>query len=306
MSTPESFQALRRANPRNEPGFAETVDTAAGFARTEIATAGDAAPPRSSRRRRLLGVSAAAAALVVVAAVIAYSTIGSSGVQSANAAFEQATILTAASAERSGTAVVRMTHDGKPWTGSTIRWNGDDISVKSDMSDRNGRPGSALLVVGGVVYGVEEGRWFEMGSPDNIEPGSGTTPTETLAAVREDVGGTTLRRITNGMTGLTTRSLADGSTAYTGKVLAGLIARETGFKDGRVIRVLPFGYVANGRAANAAAPLDTTVTVAPDGIVRELAVKWETWTYAVAYRRLGEGAAVRAPANAIPMSEWRR
>jgi hypothetical protein len=48
------------------------------------------------------------------------------------------------------------------------------------------------------------------------------------------------------------------------------------------------------------------VTGAPDGIVRELAVKWETWTYAVAYSRLGEGAAVRAPANALPMGEWRR
>jgi hypothetical protein len=238
--------------------------------------------------------------------VIAHSTIGSSGVQSANAAFERAATITAASAELSGTAVVRMSHDGKPWAGSTIRWNGDDISVKSDIPDRNGRPGSALLVVDGVVYGVEDGRWLEMGSPDNIDPGSGTTPTETVAAVREDVGGATFRRITNGMTGLTTRSLADGSTAYSGKVLAGLIARETGFKEGQVIRVLPFGNVANGRAANAAAPLDTTVTVAPDGIVRELAVKWETWTYAVAYSRLGEGAAVRAPASALPMGEWRR
>jgi len=146
MSTPESFEALRRANPRNEAGFAEAVDAAAGFVRTEIATAGDVAPPRRSRRR-LLGLSAAAAALVVAAAVIAYSTIGSTGVQSASAAFEQATTLTAASAERSGTAVVRMTHDGKPWTGSTIRWNGDDIAVKSDMQFAPGAPGSAMLVL---------------------------------------------------------------------------------------------------------------------------------------------------------------
>jgi hypothetical protein len=305
MSTPESIHALRRANPRNEPGFAETVDTAAGFVRAEIATAGDVAAPRRSRRR-LLGLSAAAAALVVAAAVIAYSTIGSSGVQSANAAFEQAAILTAASAERSGTAVVRMTHDGKPWMGNTVRWNGDDIAVKSDMPDRNGRPGSAMLVVDGVVYGVEDGRWLEMGSPKNIDPDSGTTPGETLAAVREDVGGATLRRITDGMTGLTTRTLADGSTAYSGKVAAGLIARKTGFKDGQVLRVLPFGYVANGEAADATAPLDTTVTVAPDSIVRELGVKWGTWRYTVSYTKLGEAAAVRPPANAIPMREWRR
>jgi len=305
MSTPESFEALRRANPRNEAGFAEAVDAAAGFVRTEIATAGDVAPPRRSRRR-LLGLSAAAAALVVAAAVIAYSTIGSTGVQSASAAFEQATTLTAASAERSGTAVVRMTHDGKPWTGSTIRWNGDDIAVKSDMPDRNGRPGSALLVVDGVVYGVEDGRWLEMGSPKNIDPDSGTTPGETLAAVREDVGGATLRRITGGMTSLSTRTLHDGSTVYSGAVPARLIARETGFKERQAIRVLPFGSVAHGEAANPAALLETAVTVGSDGIVRELAVEWGTWTYAVAYSKLGEAQPVRAPKNAVPMSEWRK
>lgn len=304
MSTPESFQALRRANPRNEPGFAEAVDSVVGVVRAEIATAGDVAAPRRSRRR-LLGLSAAAAALAV-AAVIAYSTAGSSGVQSASAAFEQAATLTAASAERSGTAVVRMTHDGKLWTGSTIRWNGDDIAVRSDLPDRKGRPGSALLVVDGVVYGVEDGRWIEMGSPENIDPDSGTTPGETLAAVREDVGGTTLRRITDGMTSLSTRTLGDGSTVYSGAVLARLIARETGFKEGQAIRVLPFGSVAQGEAATPAALLDTAVTVGSDGIVRELAVEWGTWTYVVAYSRLGEGAAVRAPANAIPMREWRR
>jgi hypothetical protein len=293
------------ANPRNRAGFAESVDAAGVLVRTEIATAGEVSAPRRSRRR-LLGVSAAVAALVAGAAVIAYSTIGSSGVQSASAAFEQAATLTADSAERSGTAVVRMTHDGKPWAGQTVQWNGADIAVRSDLPGRNGRPGSAMLVVDGLVYGVEGGRWLEMGSPDSIDPDSGTTPVETLAAVREDVGGTTLRRITEGMTGLTTRTLADGSTVYSGKVAAGLIARETGFKEGEALRVLPFGYVAHGAAADPAAPLATTVTVGPDGIVRELAVRWARWTYAVAYNKLGEASAVRAPTNAVPMSEWRK
>jgi hypothetical protein len=304
MSMPESIKALRRANPRNEGGFAESVETAGDFVQSAIATAHDLAPRRS--RRRLLGVSAAAAALVAGAAVVAYSTVGSSAVQSANAAFEQAATLTADSAEGSGTAVVRMTHDGAPWTGETIQWNGGDIAVRSDTPGRNGRPGSAMLVVDGVVYGVLDGHWLEMGSPGNIDPDSGTTPTETLAAVREDVGGATLRRITEGMTGLTTRTLADGAIAYSGAVPARLIARESGFKEGQAIRVLPFGSVAHGEAANPAALLDTTVTVGSDGIVRELAVEWGTWTYSVAYRKLGEGAAVRAPANAIPMRVWRR
>ena len=304
MSTPENIHALRRANPRNEAGFAESVETIAGLVHHELAAAGDVHAPRRSRRR-LLGVSAVAAAVVTVAAVVAYSTIGSSGVQSASAAFEKATSLTAASAERSGTVVLRMSREGRPWAGNTIQWNGADIAISSDLPQRKGRPGSALLVVDGLVYGVDDGRWVEMGSPKNIDPDSGTTPGEYLTAAREDVGGATLRRITNGMTGLTTETLADGSTVYSGAVPAGLIARETGFKEGHAIRVLPFGYVANDEAADPAALLDAKVTVGADGVVRDILVTWGAWTYAVTYSKLGSTAAPRAPANAVSLKEWR-
>ena len=147
----------------------------------------------------------------------------------------------------------------------------------------------------GLVYGRDvDGSWLEMGSPANIDPDSGTTPAETLAALREDVGGETLRRITGGMQGLATRGLPDGSTVYSGAVAAGLIARETGFKEGQAIRVLPFGYVAHDEAADPSAQLDTAVTVGADGVVRAIAVRWGTgasaWTYTVAYSGLGRDA----------------
>ena len=151
-----------------------------------------------------------------------------------------------------------------------------------------------------------EGGWVGIGSPESIDPDSGTTPDEYLAAVREDVGGATLRRITNGMTGLTTRTLADGSTVYSGAVAAGLIARETGFKEGEAIRVLPFGYVAHDQAADPANRLQTAVTVGPEGVVREIAVTWGTWTYTVTYSRLGATAAPKAPANARDLLKERR
>jgi hypothetical protein len=154
-----------------------------------------------------------------------------------------------------------------------------------------------MLVVDGVMYGIENGRWTGLGSTKSIAPDSGTTPDETLAAVREDVGGATLRRITAGMTGLTTRELADGSTVYSGSVAAGLIARESGFKEGQALRVFPFGYVAHDEAADPAARLDTAVTVGPERIVRELAVRWGTWTYTVTYRKLGATGALLAPQN---------
>ena len=67
------------------------------------------------------------------------------------------------------------------------------------------------------MYGNDpaDGGWVEMGSPKSVDPDSGTTPDEYLAAVREDVGGVTLRRITDGMSGLTASrsTTAEPSTA---------------------------------------------------------------------------------------------
>jgi hypothetical protein len=306
MSMPESFEALRRANPRAKTGFAESVEAAAGAVHYELATADVTAPPRSRPRLRVVGLSAAGAALAAAVAVVASLTVGSSGVQSASAAFEKAAAVTAASAERSGTAEVRMTHNGELWVERTIRWNGADLALSSDRPRRLQKPGTDMIVVDGLMYVIEDGRWASIGSPKSLDPESGTTPEEYLAAVHEDVGGATLRRITNGMTGLTTRTLADGSTVYSGAVAAGLIARETGFKEGEALRVLPFGYVAHDQAADPANRLQTAVTVGPEGVVRELAVTWGSWTYTVTYSRLGETAAPKAPANARDLLRERK
>jgi hypothetical protein len=159
-----------------------------------------------------------------------------------------------------------------------------------------------------MMYGVDpvDGSGVVLGRPASIDPGSGTTPDEYLAAVREDVGGATLRRFTGGMTGLTTRRLDDGATVYSGTLAAGLIARETGFKEGRANRVFPFGYVAHDQAADPAAPLDVAVSVGAEGVVREIAVAWGTsdsaWTYTVEYRSLGETSAPAAPTNVRPLN----
>jgi hypothetical protein len=306
MNTSESLQALRRANPRSKAGFAQSVEAAADAVQAQL-PADSGAPERraghSSPRRRLVGLSAAGALLAAVAAVAAFLTIGwpgsGAGVESAAAAFRKAATVTAASAERSGTAV-------------TLRWHGRNLAVSHDAPQRHGRrAGSELLLVDGTLYGIEprDGArvWVVFGSPKNIDPGSGTTPDEYLAAVRVDVGGVTLRRFTAAMTGLTTTRLDDGSTVYRGTVAAGLIAPETGFKEGKRIRVLPFGYVAHDEAEDPAAPLDTAVTVGADGVVSEITVAWGTgasaWRYTVAYSRLGATRALVAPANARPLRD---
>jgi hypothetical protein len=319
MNTREITQPLRDADPRRDARFVAAIEAdveALSERLDEALRESVVASPQRLRdvpRRRALGVGGAGVALAVAAAVVAFLTIGSSGngpgVENAAAAIAKAATLTAASAEQSGTVVVHMTHGGEPWAGKTVRWNGDDIEIRRDAAEAPGKPWIEFLVVDGMMYGIDpvDGTWIELGSPNSVDPGSGTTPSEILATVREDVGGTTLRRITGGMLGLTARGLPDGSTVYAGKVAAGLIARETGFKEGETIRVLPFGYVAHDDAADPAAELDTAVTVGADGIVRELAVTWgsgdSTWTYVVGYGALGATAAPEAPANARPLRD---
>ncbi len=117
----------------------------------------------------------------------------------------------------------RITHNGKLWAGTTIRWYDRDVAVSRDAPQRNGKVGSRFLVVDGTLYGLDvTGGWVKLGNPENIDPDSGTTPDEYLAAVREDIGGVTLHRMVDGMTGLTTRRLGDGSTSsWTGSTCSG-------------------------------------------------------------------------------------
>jgi hypothetical protein len=312
MRASESIQALRRANPRARAGFAESVDAATRAVQAQVVAPGSSAmQPRAARRPGLrvsaFGAAVAAAAGAVIL-VMLVSPGGGPGVENAKAAVKKAASVTAASANRSGTAVVRITHGGEPWAGTTIRWNGGDVVIARDAPQRPGKAGDELRLVDGMLYGPSpEGGWVVLGKPSSIDPDSGTTPAEYLAAVREDIGGVTLRRITAAMTGLTSRRLEDGSSVYSGTVASGVIARETGFKEGQAIRVLPFGYVAHDEAADAGSPLRTAVTVGRDGVVRELAVTWGTgasvWRYTVTYSGLGSTAGSVAPPNARPLRE---
>jgi hypothetical protein len=299
MNTSISIEALRRANPRRSADFASSVTAAGETVRATVADVGSAAPRPS---RRFLRLAALGVPLAAVAAAAGVSIGTSPGGEEAVAAVREATTVTAASAERSGTAVVRITHGGTLWAGRTIRWSAGDLALSSDTRRAD------FLLVDGVMYGTDErdGGWVALGSPDSIDPGSGTMPSEYLAAVREDVAGVTLRRIGDGVTALETTRLPDGSTVYSGTVAAGAIARGSGFKEGRALRILPFGYVAHGEAANPAALLDAAVTVGPGGVVREISVAWGrngTWRYTVTYRNLGATPALVAPADARPLRE---
>jgi hypothetical protein len=100
------------------------------------------------------------------------------------------------------------------------------------------------------------------------------------------------------------------ATVYSGTVPAGVVARERGFKEGRPVRLLPFGYVAHDQAANPASPLDAQLTVGADGIIRQISVRWGTrtsaWTYTVTYSNLGHTPTPVAPPNPLTRDQLRQ
>src|SRR5262245_15646360 len=157
MSTSESLPALRRANPRDRADL--TTVAAAARRQIELDPSVSRLPRRPFARVVLAGGLLAAAALAVLA------TTGSpGGGQNATAAVRNAVAVTGASARQSGTAVVRITHDGRLWAGRTIRWSGENLALSDEAPQRVPSAGATFLVVDGVMYGIdpEEGGWVEL------------------------------------------------------------------------------------------------------------------------------------------------
>ena len=179
MSTPPSIQALRRANPRARAGFADSVaatadavharitatganvtaaDAAltatgaglaagAGATRSGVRHAGGTAPAGGRSGSWRLVRASTAGALVAAAAVAVVMAVGlpgaGPGVANAAAAVRKAATVTAAAAERSGTAVVQITHDGRSGpaprsAGTTATWPSPGSAVHGPA-----RPGTS-------------------------------------------------------------------------------------------------------------------------------------------------------------------
>jgi hypothetical protein len=311
MNGTDGLDALRRANPRHKPGFpgtaTELTRAAATLAEAPAPPVLDAPRARTRRSpsawlRPAIGIPTAAATVaVIVVAALAVGSPGGSPAVSPAAAIEQAVTVSAQAAEDSGTVAIEITQDGALWGSRMVRWNGSDVSItRADPGSQESRD---LLVVGGILYGPDpetEDGWIELGDPANIDPDSGTTPDEYLATVRADVGGDTFRRITEAMADLTTSPGGDGSTVYQGTVPAGVLAPETGTKEGVPIRVLPYGYVAHDEAEDPAAPVAVSITVRADGTIAEIHATWggaSSWSYRLTFSDLGSTPAPTAPDN---------
>jgi hypothetical protein len=90
------------------------------------------------------------------------------------------------------------------------------------------------------------------------------------------------------------------SVVYSGTVPAGILAPETGTKEGMPIRVLPYGYVAHDDASNPAAPVEVRITVGADDAIQEIHATWggaSSWSYRLSFSHLGSTPAPTVPDN---------
>lgn len=299
MPSSESLEDLRRANPRNQPGFAELVDEYEPL-KAQIVATPIAAPRRSTPRRvshrRLIGVSMAVAALAV-AAMLGGVFLSGGSTQSAYAAAQKAVAVTSANAVDSGTIVTRLSRDGATVATETTSWNGSDISLKTVLYTA-----SELRLVGQDSYGLRpDGRWTHY---DASALGLPAFLKEMLASARVDVAGTTVRNIIDATSGLEQTENADGSTTYSGTANAdasigsAIVAIDP--TDGSVLALVTRAIRPIANAKDRSTVVSVQLTVASDGLISSLRVSFQSdgksWAQTSDYSQLGSTPAITAPA----------
>ena len=172
---------------------------------------------------------------------------------------------------------------------TSASWNSGNASVACSGVGSCGD----LLFVDRLLFTKADGRWTI------VDKGglSGYIYQRYVGPALQSMSPSMFRRITRGMQDLKIHRGRDGATVYTGREAAGVLTRDPG--TGERIRVLPFGFIAHGKAANPASLLNVALTVGSDGIIRRIAVDWgagtSAWTYTVAYSNMGRTAPITAP-----------
>jgi hypothetical protein len=273
-------EAIRR---RAESRLAEAISRAG-----QHATARRAGPRRPLRPIAVV-VAVAAAIVISVILVNVLSPAGGGGAQNAYAAVDHAGAATATAARHSGKVVVLVTHSGKAYAGETVRWNNGNASVKCTGVGSCGE----LLFVDRVLFTKNDGSWTKVdkgGLPNYMRQ-------RYVSPALQSMSRSTFRRITGGMQHLKIKPGHNGTTIYSGREASGVLTRDP--NTGERIRVLPFGFVAKGAAANPASILSVSLTVGSDGIIQGIDVAWGTgasaWGYGVTYSNLGRTPPLTAP-----------
>jgi hypothetical protein len=287
----DDLELISRFVPMEAPSRADRhrAETRLAEAITGSRTRDRRTPTRRRSRRFALGGALVAAAAAALALIMTLSPAGGGGVQSAQAAVEQAGAATAAAARHSGTVEVRMAHNGRPWSAETVHWNQGNASV---VGSGVGSPGR-LLFVDGVLFTKVAGSWAA------VDKGgvSGYMRQRYIAPALNGIAGNTFRHIVGGIQDLQIRHGQDGTTVFSGRESARLLTSDP--RTGERIRVLPFGFVAHGEAADPNALLRIAVTVGSDHLIQRIAVAWgagaSAWSYTVTYANLGNTLPISGP-----------
>lgn len=301
---PDSLEALRAANPRNQPGFHEWVDRLALSSQiTAVPQPDGPVPRRLNVRRRVAGLSAVAAALT--AAIVAL-TVGPVSPPSAYAAARQAIAVTAGVG--SGTMTLTASHDGTTYTLNTARWNGKNAQVTTGPRHLLGTDKQLLLLGDAVYLQQADGRWVRY--PDSSALGPRLDRLVQIA--RDEVMGTSTEQILALVGGgLRQTKESTGTLVYAGTIpdLAGTPASR---QDRSVImQTITSLQIGNGTADPGGfhRNLRLRMIVGSDGRVRQLSITYRqtdtgspttdgVYTWTVAYSHLARTAPIPQPHHA--------
>jgi uncharacterized protein YjeT (DUF2065 family) len=305
MLTDHSLRALREANPRQQPGFEESLARYDALrARITSTPAGEPRGARAARPRKLLpsgrprlaGLSAVAAA-VALAAVLS-GLLATASPQSAYAAAKQALAATSAAALRSGTMALAVTHGSTRWTLYTVRWHGHDIALSSGQGNPLGGNRQLVLAGGGAYLQRADGRWVHYPAESDVGPKLG--PDVKLA--RDEVAGNTASAILALATHLHKTVRPDGTAVYTGTIPADPADTAIAPRDDSIMRVIT-------RLRSVGDTSRLQLVVGRDGLVRQMSETIQStgskltepgqrptgtgsWTWAISYSQLGSTPAI--------------
>jgi hypothetical protein len=288
MPTGRSLRALREVNPRNQPGFEQSLARYEAL-RTQITATPVAAPrrpPRPGRRPRLIGLSAVAAALSL-AAVLTGLLLTTASPENAYATASKAVAATSAGALRSGTMTLTVTHGSTGWTLYTVRWHGHDIAMSNAQGHALGPNRQLVLAGGGAYLQQADGHWVHYPAASEVGPKLG--PAVQLA--HDDVSGSTAAAILAMATHLHKTVRTDGSTLFTGIIPASQADSAVARRDDSIMRVI-IRLRSVGRDAR------FQLVVSRDGLVSQMSETFQnegakrpadngTWTWAIRYSHLG-------------------
>jgi hypothetical protein len=301
---PDSLEALRAANPRNQAGFQEWVGHLA--LRSQITMAPRPDRPvrrRLSLHRRVAGLSVVAAALT--AAVVAL-TVSLVSPPSAYAAARRAIAMT--TAVGSGTMTLSASHNGTTYTLNTARWNGKDAQVTTGPRHLLGTDKQILLIGGAIYLQQADGSWLRYANSSELGPRLGRL----VQTARDDVMGTSAEQILALVSGsLRQTKESNGTLVYAGTI-PDLTGMPASWQDGSVImQMITNLQIGNGTADPGGfhRNLRLRMVVGSDDLVRKLSLTYRqtdtgspttngVYTWTIAYSHLAMTSPITSPHHA--------